>query len=119
MKLQPLTFACEMNGLLRAFVICAICCLAVQIFAAPIGVTLAMSPEKMKLTVCSDSIVRVMYSPMATMPIGQDFAVTNQVAKFAPFQVADEQGKVTVAKRMMKVAVDKTTGVRGTRARGL
>ena len=27
------------------------------------GVTLTMSPGKMKLTVCSDSIVRVMYSP--------------------------------------------------------
>ena len=41
------------------------------------GVTLTMSPGKMKLTVCSDSIVRVMYSPTATLPAGQDFVVTN------------------------------------------
>jgi ABC-type branched-subunit amino acid transport system permease subunit len=38
--------------------------IAVQSFVKnPDGVTLTMSPGKMKLTVCSDSIVRVMYSP--------------------------------------------------------
>ena len=42
------------------------------------GVTLTMSPGKMKLTVCSDGIVRVMYSPTATLPAGQDFVVTNR-----------------------------------------
>ena len=41
------------------------------------GVTLTMSPGKMKLTVCSDGIMRVMYSPTATLPAGQDFVVTN------------------------------------------
>ena len=32
------------------------------------GLTLTMSPGKMKLTVCSDGIVRVMYSPAAALP---------------------------------------------------
>ena len=34
------------------------------------GVTLTMSPGTMKLTVCSDSIVRVMYSPAASSACG-------------------------------------------------
>ena len=41
------------------------------------GVTLAMSPGTMKLTVCSDGIVRVEYSPAGVLPAGQDLVVTN------------------------------------------
>ena len=74
------------------------------------GVTLAMSPGKLKLTVCSDSIVRVMYSPTATLPAGQDFVVTNHSWKKTSFKVSDANGKVTVATRKLKVAVDKATG---------
>ena len=74
------------------------------------GVTLTMSPGKMKLTVCSDSVVRVMYSPTATLPTGQDFVVTNHSWPRTSFKVADENGKVTVATRQLKVAVDKATG---------
>ena len=89
-------------------------------FAAPItvagvkkdpdGVTFTMSPGKMKLTVCSDSIVRVLYSPTATLPAGQDFAVTDHSWRAASFKVADASGKLTVSTRQLKVAVDKATG---------
>jgi alpha-D-xyloside xylohydrolase len=74
------------------------------------GVTLAMSPGKMKLTVCSDSIVRVMYSPTATLPAGQDFVVTNHSWPRTSFKVADANGKLTLITRKLKVAVDKATG---------
>ena len=74
------------------------------------GVTLTMSPGKMKLTVCSDGIVRVMYSPTATLPAGQDFVVTNRFKSSASFKVADANGKVTVSTRKLKVAVDKASG---------
>jgi alpha-D-xyloside xylohydrolase len=73
------------------------------------GVTLAMSPGKMKLTVCSDSIVRVLYSPTATLPAGQDFVVANHWQPVS-FKVADAGGKITVSTRKLKVAVDKATG---------
>ena len=69
-----------------------------------------MSPGTMKLTVCSDRIVRVMYSPTATLPAGQDFVVTNHSWQSASFKVADANGKVTVTTRKLKVAVDKATG---------
>jgi alpha-D-xyloside xylohydrolase len=74
------------------------------------GVTLAMSPGKMKLTVCSDSIVRVMYSPTATLAAGQDFVVTNHSWQSTSFKVAEASGKVTVTTRKLKAAVDKATG---------
>lgn len=74
------------------------------------GVTLAMSPGKMKLTVCSDRIVRVRYSPTETVPAGQDFAVTNHSWPATSFKVADANGELTVSTRKLKVAVDKATG---------
>jgi alpha-D-xyloside xylohydrolase len=105
---------------LRAFVFCAAGCLAAQIFAAPAavtsvekvsdGVTFAMSLGTLKLTVCSDSIVRVRYSPTATVPAGQCFAVTHHFSKTPSFKVADANGKVTVATRKLKITVDKATG---------
>lgn len=64
----------------------------------------------MKLTVCSDRIVRVMYSPTTTLPAGQDFVVTNHSWPRTSFKVADENGKLTVATPQLKVAVDRATG---------
>lgn len=74
------------------------------------GVTMAMSPGTMKLTVCSDRIVRVMYSPTATLPAGQDFVVTNHSWKKASFKVADSSGELTLTTGKLKVAVDKASG---------
>ncbi|MEI7911148.1 MAG: hypothetical protein WCK77_16055 [Verrucomicrobiota bacterium] len=73
------------------------------------GITLTMSPGTMKLTVCSDSIVRVMYSPTATLPTGQTFVVTKSW-QASPFQVADSIGSVTLSTAKLKVVVDKPTG---------
>ena len=74
------------------------------------GVTLTMSPGKMKLTVCSDAIVRVMYSPTTALPAGQEFVVTNRSWKSVSFKVADSNGKLTVTTGKLKVAVDKMSG---------
>ena len=85
--------------------------IAVQSFKKdPTGVTLAMSPGKMRLTVCADGIVRVMYSPANSLPAGQDFVVTNHSWQSTAFKVAEADGKVTLATRKLKVAVDKATG---------
>ena len=74
------------------------------------GVIFALSPGSLKLTVCSDSIVRVMYSPTSTLPPGQDFAVTNRSWPKAGFQVSQSAGKVTISTRKLKVSVDRATG---------
>jgi alpha-glucosidase (family GH31 glycosyl hydrolase) len=74
------------------------------------GVTLGMSPGTLRLTVCSDSIVRVMYSPTAALPAGQDFVVTNHSWPAVPFKVADRRGQLTITTRKLKVSVDKASG---------
>jgi len=74
------------------------------------GVTFSMAPGKMKLTVCADGIVRVMYSPGATLPAGQDFVVTNHSWRSVSFKVADANGEVTVTTHKLKVAVNKMSG---------
>lgn len=117
----------EMNSLKRlpnAWSWCAVAAItalyATQLSASPVpvesfhkdsdGVTLAMSPGKMKLTVCSDSLVRVMYSPTATLPTGQDFVVTNHAWRSTSFKVTDGSGELSVTTRKLKVAVSKATG---------
>ena len=74
------------------------------------GVTITMSPGKMKLTFCSDSIVRVMYAPAARVPAGQDFVVTKLSSSSTSFKVTDANSKLTVTTRKIQVAVDKATG---------
>ena len=98
----------------------AVSAISLSLSAAPVpvqsfhkdadGVSLTMTPGKMKLTVCSDSIVRVMYSPTATLPAGQDFVVTNHSWPRTSFKVAEANGKLTLTTRKLKVAVDKATG---------
>ena len=73
-------------------------------------VVFTMSPGTMKLTICSDGIVRIMYSPNAVLPAGQDFVVTNHSWPRTPFNAADANGKVTLTTRKLKVAVDKASG---------
>jgi alpha-D-xyloside xylohydrolase len=73
-------------------------------------VTLTLPSGVMKLTICSDSIVRVMYSPNATFPAGQDFVVTNRAWPKTSFDVADEDGRVVVSTCKLRITVDKSSG---------
>ncbi|HXS68512.1 MAG TPA: glycoside hydrolase family 31 protein [Candidatus Polarisedimenticolia bacterium] len=74
------------------------------------GVVFTMSPGKLKLTVCSDSIVRIMYSPGTNLPSGQDFVVTNRSWPKKSFQVAEAGEKIVLSTEKLKVAVDKGSG---------
>ena len=64
----------------------------------------------MKLTVCSDGIIRVMYSPTPTLPAGQDFVVTNHSWPATSFKIADSSDHLTMSTQKLTVAVDKATG---------
>ena len=74
------------------------------------GVTLSMSPGKMKLTVCSEGIIRVMYSPTEKLPGGQDFVVAKHSWPSTSFKVAESGGKLTLSTSKLKVVVERTTG---------
>ncbi len=74
------------------------------------GVTLTMSPGTLKLAVCSDDMVRVMYAPGSALPPMQDFVVTNRSWPRPNFKVAYLTDKVVVATRKLRIEVDKATG---------
>jgi alpha-D-xyloside xylohydrolase len=73
------------------------------------GATLTMSPGLMQITVCSDSIIRVMYSPTSTMPSGQTFSV-NATWTTPAFQFSQNSGTATVASAKVQVVINKATG---------
>ena len=74
------------------------------------GLTFSMSPGEMKLTVCSEGIIRVMYSPTETLPGGQDFAVVKRSWPSTSFKVAEAGGIVTLSTSKLRVVVAKTSG---------
>ena len=106
--------------LIKILLVCVVLSSAARTFAVPIavkemkkdldGVSLTMSPGKMRLTVCSDSIVRVMYSPTEALPAGQDFVVTNRSWPNTSFNVAEADSEVTVTTRKLRIVVDKASG---------
>ncbi len=73
------------------------------------GVTLAMQPGTLRLQICTDRIVRVIYSPTDAMPKLENFVV---IAKWTsvPFQLHDDAQAVTLATAKMQVRVDKADG---------
>lgn len=74
-----------MKRLLPAFFICAACCLAAQVFAAPIdvagvrkksdGILLQMNPGMMRLEVYSPRVIRVTYTAQNELPKSSSLAV--------------------------------------------
>lgn len=76
----------------------------------PDGVTFTMSPGIMKITVCYEDVIRVMYTPNRVLPPGQDFVVTNRTWPRTGFKVTDTQNRVRISTRKLRVEVDKTTG---------
>src|SRR6185312_15938684 len=107
-------------ALMKLLVVACFLSVMATISAAPIpiqsfnkeadGVVFTMSPGKLKLTVCSDGIVRVMYSPGTNLPSGQDFVVTNRSWPKKSFKVSETNGKITLSTEKLKVAVDKGSG---------
>lgn len=69
-----------------------------------------MAKGEMKITVCSESILHVMYSPSGVLPSGQDFVVTNHSWPATSFQVTNSADKITISTRTLKVTVNNATG---------
>ena len=73
------------------------------------GITLTMQPGTLRLQVCTDRIVRVIYSPTGAIPKLENFVV---IAKWTPvpFQLRDDAQAVTILTAKMQVRVDKADG---------
>ena len=94
--------------------------MAAQLRAVPIpvenlerqadGVLFRMQPGVLRIQVCTDSIIRVIYSPTPAVPATlQNFAVTQPWAP-VPFELRETPANVTVATGKFIVQVDRATG---------
>ena len=73
------------------------------------GVTLAMEQGLLKIQVCTDRIVRVIYDPTDFLHARESFVVTRRWTP-VPFKVDETKDAVTVSTGKLQVRVDKPTG---------
>jgi alpha-D-xyloside xylohydrolase len=73
------------------------------------GVTLKMSPGTLRLAVCSDTIIRILYSPLESIPPRQDVVQIKHWATI-PFAVEETPEGVSVKTKSLQALVNKNTG---------
>jgi len=75
------------------------------------GVTFTLSAGRMKLQICKEDIVRVVYATGSTLPAKASLSVSNTWATPTPFCVAEAAGAVTISTSRMKAKVNTTSGL--------
>ena len=73
------------------------------------GVTFTLSQGVMRVGVCQDDIVRIQYSPAASLPAKTSLVVNKAWGKTS-FKVAEDARTVTLATSRIKVKVTRSTG---------
>ena len=73
----------------------------------PDGVELKMQTGVMRLQICSDSIVRVLYSPTGAFPARKEFVVVKEAWPPARFAFQATEKEVTVTTARLKVVVNR------------
>jgi alpha-D-xyloside xylohydrolase len=74
------------------------------------GVVLVMQKGTLRLTICSDSIVRVTYSADGNFPDAPSYVVTKKSWPAVPWTMESTDGAVQVSTSRMKVMVSKKDG---------
>lgn len=96
-------------GLLAVCIAAAAPLPVVAVHRQPDGVLLALRTGVMKLQVCGEGIVRVVYSPTLALPSRPSFAVVNRPPPGA-FSVHGSPRDITVFTKLMRAVVDRATG---------
>jgi alpha-D-xyloside xylohydrolase len=74
------------------------------------GVLFTMGSGTLKVQVCSDSVIHVLYSPTATFPKRADFVVTKQTWPATQWTMQSSDGAVTLATSLLKITVTRKDG---------
>jgi alpha-D-xyloside xylohydrolase len=74
------------------------------------GVQFTMGTGTLKLQVCTDSIIRVRYSPTASFPNPKDYVVTKNEWPGAKFTMQSAGDNVTLATAKLKLIISKIDG---------
>jgi alpha-D-xyloside xylohydrolase len=74
------------------------------------GVQFAMGTGTLKLQVCTDAIIHVLYSPTASFPNTKDYVVTKSEWPGAKFTMQSSAGNVTITTARLKLVVARMDG---------
>jgi alpha-D-xyloside xylohydrolase len=81
-----------------------------QVQQQPDGVLFSMGTGTLKVQVCSDSVIRVLYSPTATFPKHPEYVVTKESWPAAQWTMQSTDDAVTIATSLLKVTVTRKDG---------
>src|SRR5215469_5673201 len=74
------------------------------------GATISMGAGTLKIQVCSDSVIHVLYSPTATFPKRTDFVVLKESWPAAKFTMQSTDEAVTISTSLLKLTVTRKDG---------
>src|ERR1700680_69472 len=81
-----------------------------QVQSQPDGVLFTMLTGTLKLKVCTDSIIRVLYSPTATFPDRPDYVVTRKAWLTPRWTKQSTEDDVTISTSRLNVVVSRKDG---------
>jgi len=81
-----------------------------QVQQQPDDVLFSMGTGTLKVQVCSDSVIHILYSPTATFPKRPDFVVTKESWPAAQWTMQSTDDAVTLATSLLKVTVTRKDG---------
>src|SRR6266700_2221880 len=74
------------------------------------GVAFTMQSGTMKVQVCTDSIIHILYSPTASFPDRKDYVITKTTWAASPFTLQSTDDEVTLTTAQLKVVVTRKDG---------
>ena len=74
------------------------------------GVTFSMGTGTLKVLVCSESIIHVMYSPTTTFPTRADYVVIKESWPTSKWTMQSSDDAVTISTTLLKVTVARKDG---------
>ena len=74
------------------------------------GVLLKMGTGALRLQVCKDSIIRVLYSPTAEFPSRPEYVVLKKNWPATEWKLEESDGKVTLTTSRLKIGIDRSDG---------
>src|ERR1039458_9044477 len=81
-----------------------------QVQQQPDGVVFTMGTGTLKVQVCSDSVIHVLYSPTASFPKRVDYVVTKESWPTAQWTMQSTDDAVTLATSLLKITVTRKDG---------
>ena len=71
---------------------------------------ITQSGGRLRLQVCSDAIVHLLYAPAASVPVRPEYVITKTAWDPAQFTLQDTPQEATLATAKLRIAVNKATG---------